>query len=221
MHAYIIIGSSISSRRPAAETLIRQYAAHAADIVELTTTERSIGVEDVRRFTELLRLSPVAGATRLGHIPAADMLTPEAQNALLKTLEEPPPRAVIMLGTATTAVLLPTVLSRCQILRAEGESAPAAAAGPDIIDLMSRSRGERLAALETAAQSRDDAMAWVAAAGASIHHSLLAAYGLVPAGTSARVPPAVLADLGKRLMKAQEQLQANVTPKLAVDMVIL
>ena len=50
-------------------------------------------------------------------IDDADALLPEAQNALLKTLEEPPPASVFILVTSRPDVLLPTVRSRCQRLR--------------------------------------------------------------------------------------------------------
>ena len=50
-------------------------------------------------------------------IDEADALVPAAQNALLKTLEEPPPSSVFILVTARPDMLLPTVLSRCPQLR--------------------------------------------------------------------------------------------------------
>ena len=60
---------------------------------------------------------PFEGRRRVVIVERADALLPEAQNALLKTLEEPPPASVFVLITARPDVLLPTVRSRCQRLR--------------------------------------------------------------------------------------------------------
>lgn len=72
------------------------------------------GIKEVREFANQLLLSPQFGDTRLGVIYAADKLTPQAQNALLKLLEEPPKRIKIILMIEAEAAVLPTVLSRCQ-----------------------------------------------------------------------------------------------------------
>jgi DNA polymerase-3 subunit delta' len=61
-------------------------------------------------------LRPQRARCKVYLIDPADRLTPEAQNALLRLLEEPPPRVVLILITAQPASLLPTVLSRCQPL---------------------------------------------------------------------------------------------------------
>ena len=62
-------------------------------------------------------IKPYQGPYKVYIIPQADMMTPQAQNALLKTIEEPPEYAVIMLLTENADTLLPTINSRCVMLK--------------------------------------------------------------------------------------------------------
>jgi DNA polymerase III delta prime subunit len=67
---------------------------------------------------------PYASSYKVAVINDADRLTPEAQNSLLKTLEEPAEQTIIALVTRNYSKLLPTILSRCSVyqLEDEGES---------------------------------------------------------------------------------------------------
>jgi DNA polymerase-3 subunit delta' len=77
----------------------------------------SIKIDQVRDIIDRAGFRPFEGQRRAVIINDADRLVPAAQNALLKTLEEPPPSSVFMLVTARPDTLLPTVLSRCPRLR--------------------------------------------------------------------------------------------------------
>jgi DNA polymerase III subunit delta' len=74
---------------------------------------REIRVEPLRDLCAALQLAASAGGYKVAIIDDADQLNPSSQNALLKTLEEPPPRTVLVLTTALEDRLLPTVRSRC------------------------------------------------------------------------------------------------------------
>jgi DNA polymerase-3 subunit delta' len=97
----------------------------------------SIRVDQVRDIVERVAYRPFEGRRRAVIIDDADALVPAAQNALLKTLEEPPPSSVFMLVTARPDVLLPTVRSRCPQLRFRPLAASDIAAA-----LMARGHGE-------------------------------------------------------------------------------
>ena len=73
----------------------------------------SIKIEQVREAIDSAAYRPFEGRRRVIIVDDADALVPAAQNALLKTLEEPPPSAVFILITARPDMLLPTVRSRC------------------------------------------------------------------------------------------------------------
>lgn len=75
---------------------------------------RQINVESIRAMTEFLTLSAHRGGWRTAVIHPAEHMNVAAANALLKTLEEPPPRVLLLLVTHQPGRLLPTVLSRCR-----------------------------------------------------------------------------------------------------------
>ena len=83
-----------------------------------------IVVDSARGVADFLRLTPAEGGWRLVVVDGAEHLNRNAANALLKVLEEPPPRAVLLLTCASPGRLLPTIRSRCRRLRL-GELGPA------------------------------------------------------------------------------------------------
>jgi len=75
-----------------------------------------IRIAQVRDLAYQLALSPLQGNWRVCVIRDVDRATPEAANALLKTLEEPPSHAILILTVSDASLLLPTIVSRCQVL---------------------------------------------------------------------------------------------------------
>ena len=78
---------------------------------------RSLKVEQIRQLLQSLALSPYQSPYRIGLLPNFENATPSAQNALLKTLEEAPERAILLLTAPSPEDLLPTIVSRCEIMR--------------------------------------------------------------------------------------------------------
>ena len=72
-------------------------------------------VDDIRELTEQVRFAPQSGQYKIYIIDEVHMLTANAFNAFLKTLEEPPPHAIFILATTEKHKIIPTILSRCQI----------------------------------------------------------------------------------------------------------
>ncbi|MBI4032996.1 MAG: DNA polymerase III subunit gamma/tau [Candidatus Blackburnbacteria bacterium] len=85
------------------------------DIIEIDAASHR-GVEDIRTLREAVKLSPAGAKKKVYIIDEAHMLTTEASNALLKTLEEPPEHAIFILATTAPEKLLDTIRSRCTIL---------------------------------------------------------------------------------------------------------
>ena len=73
-----------------------------------------ISIDDIRELQHSASLPPYEGECKVFIIDGAEYLSVEAANCLLKVLEEPPPRVIMLLLTADEARLLPTVVSRCQ-----------------------------------------------------------------------------------------------------------
>lgn len=78
--------------------------------------KKSLTIEQVREFIKLLSLSSFLNSYKIGIIKEAERLTPEAQNALLKTLEEPKEKVVVILLVTNEESLPATILSRSQVL---------------------------------------------------------------------------------------------------------
>lgn len=76
-----------------------------------------IAVDDVRRVTNFMSLTPAEGGWRVVIVDGAEEMNPSSANALLKVLEEPPPRAILLLVCSAPGRLLPTIRSRCRKLR--------------------------------------------------------------------------------------------------------
>lgn len=94
------------------------------DVYEIDAASNS-GVDFARDLVERSNLKPIQARYKAYVIDECHMLTTQAQNALLKTLEEPPPNVVFILATTDPEKLLDTIRSRCQAHRFRGLSVPA------------------------------------------------------------------------------------------------
>ncbi|MGN0988496.1 MAG: DNA polymerase III subunit delta' [Otoolea sp.] len=85
------------------------------DVIRVTHEKPgSIGVDDIRtQINDTIYIKPYSSSYKIYLVDEAEKMTPQAQNALLKTIEEPPAYAVIMLMTTNQELFLPTILSRC------------------------------------------------------------------------------------------------------------
>jgi DNA polymerase-3 subunit gamma/tau len=85
----------------------------ALDVIEIDAASNT-GVDNIRELIERSRFAPVQARWKVYVIDECHMLSTAAFNALLKTLEEPPPQVVFVLATTDPQRVLPTILSRCQ-----------------------------------------------------------------------------------------------------------
>lgn len=128
-HAYLITGPTGSGKRQLAADIFRLInhlpptsddllATHPdAHTVEPESKSRRIVIEQIRELERALHMKSGQLEKKLGVIIEADRLQPQASNAFLKTLEEPPANSMLLLLTAAPEMLLDTILSRCLILQ--------------------------------------------------------------------------------------------------------
>ena len=138
-HAYIINGPDKSGKMMLAEAFAmalqcekhgkeacmechscRQALGHNQPDIIYVNHEKpnTISVDDIRtQVNNTVDMKPYQGPYKVYIIPQADMMTPQAQNAILKTIEEPPSYAVFLLLTENAETLLPTINSRCVMLK--------------------------------------------------------------------------------------------------------
>src|SRR5205809_5962805 len=88
-------------------------AGNSFNVVEIDAASNR-GIDSIRELREKVMMPPTTGKYKVYILDEAHMLTVEAFNALLKTLEEPPPHAIFVMATTDVHKMLPTVLSRCQ-----------------------------------------------------------------------------------------------------------
>ncbi len=137
-HAYLFVGPSGIGKATIArlfvQSLLCERAVHGIACGECRTCRRIerklhpdvhwtqpdggvVRIEQIRELQSNLSLKPFEATHKGAVVDGADLMTPAAQNALLKVLEEPPGETVIILVAANGSALLPTIWSRCQVLR--------------------------------------------------------------------------------------------------------
>ncbi|MGN6380397.1 MAG: DNA polymerase III subunit gamma/tau [Gaiellales bacterium] len=89
------------------------HDATSIDVIELDAASNR-GIDDIREIRDKVALRPAKGRRKVYIVDEAHMLTKEASNAVLKTLEEPPDHVVFVLCTTEMQAMLPTIRSRCQ-----------------------------------------------------------------------------------------------------------
>ena len=138
-HAYLIIGDKGSGKftlatafaqlilcedpqdgkpcgRCACCSYFESFDSHPNVTVLTTGNKASIGVKEIREMSENVFTAPYMGSKKIYIIKEAEKLTPQAQNAMLKLIEEPPEYAVFFLLASTRYSMLSTVISRCRLL---------------------------------------------------------------------------------------------------------
>lgn len=151
MHSILITGGTKEKRRNFAnEKAALPPNSPDLKIIRLEEGERSIGISDVRKIQNFLTRKPYQSSHKAVVIEEAQHLTEDAQNAILKTLEEPPEHSLIILTADHTTNLLPTITSRCEIIKLpvkidlEIESPFHQKVAQEFINLLTMNSGERL-----------------------------------------------------------------------------
>ncbi|MGL5478328.1 MAG: DNA polymerase III subunit delta' [Clostridium sp.] len=121
-HAHLIsgddgIGKSILADIFSSKIINKPLGEENADVVIYKAKKATIGVDEVRKIIEEVNKKPYEGDRKVILIHNAEKLTVQAQNALLKTIEEPPNGVFIILLTTNLEIILETIKSRCQIYK--------------------------------------------------------------------------------------------------------
>jgi outer membrane murein-binding lipoprotein Lpp len=218
MHAFLIVGGTTTVRQERLAQSIADWKVMPADIVPLISEDAHITIDMVRAFQKRLLLAPLSSPHTVGTITEAHRLTTEAQQALLKLLEEPPPRARIICETETVDQLLPTIVSRCQVIRVTSTSTDQSTheLSTEVRTLMDASVADIQAHVDAHTTDREAAKQWA-------HDLLIGARHLLvsPDPALKKVDTQKIVRIIRNLQTAIVQLSVNCNPKLVLDMVFL
>ncbi len=148
-HGYLISGAEGSGTETVAAALVAAALDRAKVVwpppahpdlllVEPESKSRRIVIEQIRGMEQLIRLRPSVARRKVGVIVDADRLQPQAANAFLKTLEEPPPDSLLVLTTTNSEGVLGTILSRCIRIPLRMPPGRGPAAGESMAPLLDR-----------------------------------------------------------------------------------
>jgi DNA polymerase III subunit gamma/tau len=115
-HAILFSGTRGTGKTTLARIFAQAIGTESVDIYEIDAASNR-GIDDIRELREAVHTLPYKSERKVYIIDEVHMLTKEAFNALLKTLEEPPAHVVFILATTEEEKLLDTILSRCQVFR--------------------------------------------------------------------------------------------------------
>ena len=114
-HAYMFCGSRGTGKTTVARIFAHDIGCNPEDIIEIDAASNR-GIDEIRELREAVRTAPFSSPFKVYIVDEAHMLTKEAANALLKTLEEPPSHIVFILATTDPNKLPQTIISRCQTI---------------------------------------------------------------------------------------------------------
>ncbi|MEA2384599.1 MAG: polymerase subunit gamma/tau [Solirubrobacteraceae bacterium] len=258
-HAYLFVGSRGTGKTSMAKILaaclncehgptvepcgtcascVAIASATSLDVIEMDAASNN-SVDDIRDLRESVAYAPVSGRHKVYILDEAHMLSPQAWNAFLKTLEEPPPHTIFVLATTEAQKVLPTVVDRCHrfdfgrptveqlaavISRVAGEED--VAIGPDAVALLARhATGSFRDALGTLEQlvtysgrevATEDVLAVLGVADADLLFGALEAIGSHDARAALRAA-ARLASSGRDLGQVMRDLEAHARELLIVQ----
>jgi DNA polymerase III subunit gamma/tau len=220
------------------ESCVAIASATSLDVIEMDAASNN-SVDDIRELRESVQFAPVSGRSKVYILDEAHMLSSQAWNAFLKTLEEPPPHTIFVLATTEAQKVLPTVVDRCHrfdfarptveqiaIVITRVAAAESIEIAPDAVALLARhATGSFRDALGTLEQlvtytgtdiATDDVLAVLGVADVDL---LFEAFDAVASGDAraAWLAAARLADTGRDIAQFLKDLEAHARDLLVVQ----
>lgn len=195
--------------------------------INIVDKEGTIGIGEVRELQKTLFLKPLNGETKAVILKNSQNLTIEAQNALLKILEEPPSSALIILTASQKELLLSTILSRCKIIEFKSEtplySEEEISQKLTVLNsLVEGGVGEKLKLAQDFGKNKGE-ITWLQDLIVSIRYALLKRYSKTEKNIlDERIPNQLLLDILKKIQKTKIILETtNTNPRLTLEHLFL
>lgn len=159
MNTYLLETNNIEEARKEIEKITKKSKINLFD-QEIVEFGKAIGIEDVRNIQKKIFLRPLRGDFKAIILILENGATIEAQNSMLKLLEEPPESSFIFLITDNAKIFLPTVLSRVKLIIIGNQIQKKNESGLDSL-LSLESVGERLQLAQSIGKSKEEAIVWL------------------------------------------------------------
>lgn len=238
MHSFLIVGGDQKEREEKAKKLAKDT--HPIDTVTLSP-DPSIGIENIRELKKTFSLKPIKSKQKAAFIIEAQNMTIPAQNALLKTLEEPPGESLLILTAPNSDLLLLTISSRCQVInlasspKIELNEEDFAFQWQILEKILKGGIGERLLLSEEIVKNRQEAIDWLRTQVLLWRQVLLFSNnctGIIPndlKGNSAKKIQTIAGNLSskqilenlKSIEQTKKMLEQNAHVRLAIDNLLL
>ena len=215
MHAYIIYEQNAAQRQQTIQEQLTIFHISKFNCITLVSDGPSIGIAETRLFIRSLSLAPHSGNSTAGIITDAHLLTAEAQQSLLKTLEEPPAHAYIFLGAEHDRQLLPTIASRCVTIAHTGNivqqnNEEQSLVKESLSSLLAASSGERIRRIQDIGKSKEDIDHWIDVALHVLQNQLTNDEKKI--GESSKIRSLI-----HHLLHAKKYLANNIQPLLLIE----
>lgn len=225
MTSFIITSTDTKKRHDYIQKYCLQIKINPLDITviqkdtALKQNANSIGIEEIKNMQKNLFLKPIKSPTKAIIIKDAEFLTTQAQNALLKVLEEPPAHTIIILSSGSKEPFLPTIISRCTIINLEGERQKLSQT--EILELTQfienlpkMSIGEKFKKAEELSKDKEKAVLWTEKIILALREKLVSCHSERNEESNSKI----LIDQIKSLQKAYTLLKTtNVNPRFLLE----
>lgn len=174
MQAVLISSKDNKRGREEAEKIFKGLKTDKFDISTFEF-EKAVGIPDIREIQKKIYLRPFKSDVKAILIDVSPGITVEAQNALLKTLEESPEDTIIVLLAESASDLLPTILSRCKVI--ELSSKIESGQDPELYKLLNSEKiGDRLKLAQDLAKDKDKALIFLESSIINLRENLILNY---------------------------------------------
>lgn len=220
MLSTIIVSPSLEQRQKTVDRILDQngLSLNHPDLFFLGDDEK-LGVEAVKKIKEFLSLKPYSAKGRGVAIISAHKLTLDAQNSLLKILEEPPESSIILLGAESDKNFLPTILSRCRVVSSEFrvQSSELEKLYPDIEKLIGSNMDERFAFVEKI----EDKETFIRALVSYFSNAISSNQSVISTLSEVEGEKSRILDFSKKLLDAEKYLSAKGNPRAILEYLML
>lgn len=165
MHSFLIASKNKDEASNYTSKLLIERGIQLIDI-RINNYEKAMGIEDVRNIQKSILLKPFRGKEKAVIIEIHEGATLEAQNSLLKLLEEPPNNTIIVITAPNKDLFLPTILSRCKIIVLREENIKLIETDLSELEktlnvLLTEKIGDKLKLAQDIAKDKKDAILWL------------------------------------------------------------